>query len=179
MPLTNRDLTIQPQQIPGFNLPSNMSSFNTGGQDFLNRPGTAVNTGFNAGIDPSAQISPIPDFISGGLPGTPEATPGFFDEAGGSRFLVPGLEALTGLGGLYLGKQQLDLGKEQFDFSKQANVRDFNSQAQVFNTNLEGNQRSVLSASGGYDTSTPEGQAQFDQALNDYVERNKISATPA
>ena len=167
MALTNEQLQLNQMQIPSFNLPS---TFNAPGQSFLDTQSTNVNTGFNAGVTPGG----IPSF---NLPGGAGATPDFFSEAGGSRFLVPGLEALTGLGGLYLAKNQLDLGEEQFDFSKSANIRDFNTQAQVFNTNLENDKRRSLTGSGGFDQSTTEGQAQFDQALQEYVDRNKISPT--
>ena len=174
MALTNDQLQLQPMQIPSFNLPS---TFNAPGQSFLDTQSTNVNTGFNAGVNP---VTPggIPSFsLPGSTPGGAGAQPGFFSEAGGSRFLVPGLEALTGLGTAFLAKNQLDLGEDQFDFARSANIRDFNTQAQVFNTNLENDRRRSLVSSGGFDTSTPEGQAQFDQALQEYVDRNQISPT--
>lgn len=172
---SNLNLDLLPQgSISTFDMPTLGTESYGKDTSFLNKPGAGVNTGFNAGIDPNAPISPIPGFTS--MPNIPGAeAPGFFDAAGGSRFIVPGIEALSGLGGLYLAKQQLDLGQDQFNFVKDANTRDFASQAQAYNTNLQQNQRSVLSAKGTYDTSTPEGQAEFDAALEDYVNQHKIN----
>lgn len=120
--------------------------------------------------------------MGGNVPGQPGLTmpggageiPGFFDPKGGSRFIIPGMEALTGIGNYFLAKDQLDLGRDQFGFAKDQSNRDFNSQASVFNTNLEDSKASSMRANSAFDTSTPEGQAKFDQALSDYVEQNSV-----
>lgn len=115
------------------------------------------------------------NFGFGDVTKPPGTEPGFFDEYGGSRFIIPGLEAFTGLAGLSLARDQINLGKDQFAFGKAQSNRDFNSQAQVFNSNLTDAKGARLQNSGQFDTSTPEGQAAFDAALNQYVEQNKVN----
>lgn len=89
-----------------------------------------------------------------------------------------GIDALTGLGNLYLGNKALGLSEDQFDFAKAQANRDFAAQAQNYNTLLENARRSHLTGQATYDTSTPEGLAQFEQDLQNYVTKNRISTTP-
>lgn len=170
-------------QIPTFNLPNSMSNFgytpqstpDTGYIDPLasmkeGMPGQ-TNYGYNPQNTPILNQGNIPS-----IPGTKDMdSPGFFSPEGGSRFLIPGMNALTGIGNYMLSKDMLELGQDQFNFSKNQSNRDFNSQAQVYNSNLQNSYKNNLKASGGYDTNTPEGQQAFDDALNAYVAENKIS----
>lgn len=171
--------------IPDLNV--NASNFRIGSTGFGNDPGTGtIGTPMSRPNPLQTNINPIPDFSGGNVPGQPGLyqnpdvfggageTPGFFSPQGGSRFLIPGLNALTGVGNYFLSKDMLDLGQDQFNFSKEQSNRDFNAQAGVFNTNLEDQKASAMRTSGGYDTSTPEGQAAFDEALDAYVKENSI-----
>lgn len=136
-----------------------------------NRPS---NAGFQlpSGADLSSQING-----GGPLDLAGAGDPGFFDKAGGSRFLVPGLEALTGVGNFFLAKDQLKLGRDQFNLARDQNTRDFNSQAQVHNTRLEAGQSNRLQNSGAFDLSTEQGQQDFDAALDAYVKENSIQSS--
>lgn len=94
---------------------------------------------------------------------------------GDKGFLIPGLQTLSGLTGAYTGYKALGLAEDQFDFAKGQSNRDFQNQAKVYNTNLEAQQRALLSGqTERYDTSTPEGRAQFEADLAAYVKQNTI-----
>ena len=183
------DFTLpQTANLPNFalNNNNNLRLGSTGFSQFpdFNKTNTSgIDVGFSGGVNPDvAQPFNLNNIGTDGF--TPNGTgsipdsagPGFLDPKGGSRFLVPGLEALTGVGNFFLARDQLKLGKKQFKNAKETNVRDFNSQSQVYNTSLENAKRNNLAASGGFDTSTAEGQAAFDQALNDYVTKNSIQS---
>lgn len=168
------DLNINPSQ--GFTPIPNIPNRAIGFQPFspntnpASRPSNA-RFNFAPSIDMGGNVPGQPGLT---IPGMDNINPDFFDPTGGSRFLVPGLEAFTGLGSLYLGSKALGLGEEQFAFSKAQSNRDFAAQADVFNTNLANAQQRRLQSSGAFDTSTPEGQAQFDAALDAYVAENRI-----
>lgn len=89
-------------------------------------------------------------------------------------YLIPGLQTLGGLANAYTGYKALQLSEDQFGFAKDQSNRDFASQAQNYNTELTDRQRARQSQTGGYNTSTPEGKAQFEKDLAAYVQANSI-----
>jgi len=171
--------------IPTFNLPTPTtfgdSRFNN--TNPASRPSTSLSPNLDVGANGS--LSPVPNFDGSTLANTlgldtgnfakdTGAFDGFFSEAGGSRFLIPGLEALTGLAGLSQGKKLLNLGRDQFNFSKDTSNRDFNAQADITNNNIRNSAAQGFRNTGRFDTSTPEGKAAFDKSLDEFVAQNSV-----
>jgi len=94
-----------------------------------------------------------------------------------SNYVIPGLDALSGLTQAYTGYQALGLAEDQFDLGKAQYNRDLKNQSDVFNLNLEASQRRGMGDEGLYDQTTDAGRAKFEQDLARYVQENSIDGS--
>ena len=152
----------------------NLNLGGAGGKSPVTTPSTSQ---FLEPVGSGVDLTGFGDFNIGGgnqgRGGSPFLSKVFGGE-GQQGYLIPGLQTLSGLANAYTGYKALGLAEDQFNFAKNQSNRDFTSQAQTYNTELEDRQRARLSQTGGYDTSTPAGKQAFERDLAAYVQANSI-----
>ena len=158
-----------------------------GGQDLLN-PGNPMQSFKPVELTNTQQsIAPVDAYNSPILPGGGNVaeTPGMFEGMGDWAFGKDGkpgqagslLEGAGSLFNAYNAYQANQLGRDKYNRSVQESDVSLENMAKNYGLNLENSYKKTLNARGTYDTSTPEGRAQFQQELDSYVNRNAIRGT--
>lgn len=141
--------------------------------------------GYNVNIpmSPSTEGQPtysIPSSINWGTGSNPppSTSPSFFSKDGMfSTAVVPGIQALSGLGQLYLGKQQLDVQKDAFNFNRDLAKTNLENQANLVNQQISDRQRAAAVQSGRFDTNTTQGRERLAQEVERISAPRRVRGT--
>lgn len=76
---------------------------------------------------------------------------------------MPALNTLSGLAGLWMGKQQLDLAKKSLNENKRQFNLNYNNQVASYNTQLEDRQRARVASN-----------SQAYESVGSYLKRNQL-----
>ena len=93
-------------------------------------------------------------------------------------FVMPAINAASGVAQGILGYKSLQLGQDQFNTSRGQFNRNLENEGKHYNAILENERSNQMRTNNMYDTSTPEGRAEFKTALDAYVKNNSINTTP-